>query len=219
MHYQFPDSLLIIFCKAPVPGQVKTRLTPFLTSQQAANIHKELSIRTINTATLAALCPVQLWCAPSCDHAFFSLITQNYGLSLHQQSGVDLGERMHHAFCCALADYKHAILIGCDCPSLAKNDLQASLNALRNNADIVLAPAEDGGYVLIGINKPQAELFTNIPWGSSEVLATTQQLIAKTNLEYYELDEQWDIDTADDLARYYRLYNDRGNLTQGNAVD
>ncbi|MGZ4982015.1 MAG: TIGR04282 family arsenosugar biosynthesis glycosyltransferase, partial [Methylobacter sp.] len=72
MTYQYPNDVLMIFCKAPVPGQVKTRLMPGLTAAQAAELHIELSTKTLQRATLSNLCPVQLWCTPSIDHIFFS---------------------------------------------------------------------------------------------------------------------------------------------------
>ena len=207
MHYKYPDAVLIIFCKAPIPGQVKTRLTPFLTQQQAAKVHLELSIRTFNTAISAGLCQIQLWCAPSTEYAFFKTTARKHPLTLHTQSGYDLGEKMHHAFCTTLQKFKHAVLIGCDCPSLSQDDLEESLNALTNNNDVVLAPAEDGGYVLIGLNKPQPELFNNMPWGTSEILTKTRERITERNLDYYELNEHWDVDTPDDLQRLDYFYN------------
>lgn len=202
MTYQYPDTVLMIFCKAPVPGQVKTRLSPPLTAAQAAGIHIELSETTLKRATQDRLCPVQLWCAPSIDDDFFSASAAAYGLALRQQQGSDLGERMHRAFESALATYSHALLMGCDCPSLTGADLKQAVTALRQDHDQVLAPAEDGGYVMIGLNRPCPELFTDMHWGTSQVLEQTRARIKQLHFRHHELEEQWDVDTVEDLARY-----------------
>ncbi len=205
MTYKYPNAVLMIFCKAPVPGQVKTRLIPELSAEQAAELHIKLSIRTLQRATQNNLCPVQLWCAPATDHDFFTASKAAYPLVLKQQQGVDLGERMHHAFCSALAGYSHALLMGCDCPSLTAQDLEQAITALNQGSEVVLAPAEDGGYVLIGLNRPHAELFDDMSWGTARVLNQTRKRIERYKLRHYELGEQWDLDTPEDLKRYRTL--------------
>jgi rSAM/selenodomain-associated transferase 1 len=208
MTYKYPDAVLMIFCKAPVAGQVKTRLTTGLTAEQAMQMHIELTQRTLQLATISKLCPVQLWCTPSIDHAFFKTSAQIYHVNLQKQQGVDLGERMNNAFCPALNSYSRALIIGCDCPSLTGQDLEEALTALNQENCCVLAPAEDGGYVLIGLNQPHPELFDNMPWGSEQVLEHTRARIKQYNLHHYELKEQWDVDTPKDLARYHALNQD-----------
>jgi rSAM/selenodomain-associated transferase 1 len=205
MTYKYPDAILMIFCKAPIPGQVKTRLIPELTVEQAAELHIELSIKTLQRAIQSNLCPVQLWCTPTTDHDFFTASEAAYPLVLKQQQGADLGERMHHAFCSALADYSHTLLMGCDCPSLTEQDLEEALTALNQDNEIVLAPAEDGGYVMIGLNQPHPELFDNMPWGTARVLEQTRARIKRYKLRHHELSEQWDLDTPKDLERYHLL--------------
>ncbi|MDO9269812.1 MAG: TIGR04282 family arsenosugar biosynthesis glycosyltransferase [Methylobacter sp.] len=202
MTYKYPNSVLMIFCKAPIPGQVKTRLIPELTAEQASELHIELSIKTLQRAINSRLCPVQLWCSPTIDHAFFTASAATYPISLRQQQGADLGERMHHAFCSALADYSHALLMGCDCPSLTEQDLEQALTALNQDNEVALAPAEDGGYVLIGLSRPHPELFDNMPWGTARVLDQTRNRIERYKLRHCELSEQWDLDTPEDLERY-----------------
>lgn len=204
MTYKYPDAVLMIFCKAPVPGQVQTRLIPELTCEQAAELHIELSTTTLQRAVQSNLCPVQLWCSPTTGHKFFNESAANYPLVLRQQQGADLGERMHRAFCLAFADYSHALLIGCDCPSLTGQDLEQALTVLNRENEVVLAPAEDGGYVLIGLKRPQPELFDNMPWGTARVIDETRNRIARHRLRHHELREQWDLDTPKDLERYRR---------------
>jgi len=207
MVYKYPNSVLMIFCKAPVPGQVKTRLIPELTAEQAAKLHIELSLKTLQRAVLGKLCPVQLWCTPSTDHEFFTEAKAVYPLLLKQQQGADLGERMHLAFCSALASYSHALLMGCDCPSMTEQDLEQALIDLNKDVEVVLAPAEDGGYVMIGLSQPHPELFEDMPWGTDRVLAQTRSRIERNKLRHHELNEQWDLDTPQDLQRYRLLQN------------
>ncbi|MGZ4955178.1 MAG: TIGR04282 family arsenosugar biosynthesis glycosyltransferase [Methylobacter sp.] len=202
MTYKYPNAVLMIFCKAPVPGQVKTRLIPELTAEQAAELHIELSIKTLQRATESNLCPVQLWCSPTTEHDFFTSLQATYPITLEQQQGSDLGQRMHHAFRSALAGYSHTLLMGCDCPSLTEQDLEQALVALTEENEVVIAPAEDGGYVLIGLNRPHPELFDNLCWGTAQVLNQTRKRIERYKLRHYELNEQWDVDTPQDLKRY-----------------
>lgn len=202
MTYAYPDSVLMIFCKAPEPGRVKTRLMPELTAEQAAELHQELGIRTLELAARSSLCPIQLWCAPSTGHPFFTEAAAAYPLRLKQQRGRDLGERMHRAFRSELARYANALLIGCDCPSLTAADLAEALEAINRDCDAVLSPAEDGGYVLIGLIRPCPELFDAMPWGTAQVLEQTRTRIRRNHLRCRELKEQWDVDTAEDLLRF-----------------
>jgi rSAM/selenodomain-associated transferase 1 len=205
MTYKYPDAVLMIFCKAPLAGQVKTRLTSEITAEQAMQVHIELTQRTLQLTTISNLCPVQLWCTPSTDHSFFAVSAQTWHVTLKQQQGIDLGERMNHAFCSALNTCSYALIMGCDCPSLTEQDLEAALTALNQGKCCVLAPAEDGGYVLIGLNQPHPELFSNMPWGTELVLERTRARIKQYNLRYQELKQQWDLDTPDDLVRYRAL--------------
>lgn len=198
----FPNSVLLIFCKAPVAGQVKTRLQPTLTATQAAAAHRQLTRLTLDHAFQQPLCDVQLYCTPDTNHSFFEQCAKYYPLVLSTQCGSDLGDRMLNAFSDALSQYRHAILIGCDCPSLTVDDLQEALTALQNGQDAVIAPAEDGGYVLIGLNSPQPVLFEGIIWGSENVMAETRSRAKYASISLYELARQWDVDTAEDWARY-----------------
>ncbi|MDD2723597.1 MAG: glycosyltransferase [Methylovulum sp.] len=153
MNYLYPDAVLMLFCKAPVPGQVKTRLMATSTARQAADVHCELSIHTLELVTKHPFCPVQLWCTPSTGHPFFHAAATNYKVTLKQQQGGDLGERMYQAFGEALQDYAHALIIGCGCPSLTGEDLEQALTALSGGYGSVLAPTEDGGIVYSASSK------------------------------------------------------------------
>ncbi len=200
--YLFPDCVLLIFCKAPLAGQVKTRLQPALSADEAVAAHIELTLFTLNRAFEIPLCPVRLYCAPDPDHSFFQQCAADYPLTLHPQIGLGLGERMQATFSEVLHEYSHALLMGCDCPSLTADDLQESFTALREGADLLIAPAEDGGYVMIGMSELKSHMFSNMPWGSNAVLAETRRRAAVAQLNLQELATQWDVDTVADWLRF-----------------
>jgi rSAM/selenodomain-associated transferase 1 len=197
----FPEARLLVFAKAPVPGQVKTRLIPVLGETEAARLHERLVRQTLDVATWAQLAPISLWCSPTPDHPFFQDCCQTYGVRLHLQEGNDLGGRMAHAFEETLKESTTAVLIGTDCPGLSAKDLKMAFEALQHGFDAVLGPAEDGGYVLIGLRRPVPELFVNMPWGSERVLSETRVRLQALGLRFSELAEHWDVDRPEDLMR------------------
>ncbi|MCK5925425.1 MAG: TIGR04282 family arsenosugar biosynthesis glycosyltransferase, partial [Methylococcales bacterium] len=199
------DTAVLIFCKAPIAGYVKTRLTPPLSSQQAATIHRELTIRLLSLLAALDAYALQLWCSPDTHHPFFKHCQQHYNLSLHQQHGDDLGVRMHHAIETALTTFPKVLLVGCDCPSLTHVDFEFARQALQTQKDIVLAPAEDGGYVMIAMKKPYPEIFLNKTWGHQQVLDKTRQSIQQLGINLTETRVQWDVDTFDDLQRFFKI--------------
>jgi rSAM/selenodomain-associated transferase 1 len=198
----FPPARLLIFARAPRPGQVKTRLIPRLGRAGAACLYRRLLHRTLTVATTAALCPIELWCAPDPRHGFFLACRRNYRLTLHRQQGGDLGERMHHALISALRRSQYAILIGGDCPSVGTAELRTALAALAAGREAVLGPAADGGYVLIGLRQPRASLFRGIRWGGATVLAATRRRLRRAGLDWAELAPGWDVDRPADVRRW-----------------
>lgn len=194
----------MVFCKAPLPGQVKTRLLEVLTPAQAAALHARLTARLIARLARAKLAPIQLCCYPKTEHPFFRALARRYGMDLSLQQGADLGERMLKAFQNTLTSSPAALAIGCDCPSLTLNDFHTALKALADGFDAVLGPAEDGGYVLLGLRRPQPELFSDMPWGGATVLAETRRRIRTLGLKALELPLQWDLDRPQDLQRWNR---------------
>jgi len=202
---KFPDARLIVFAKAPEAGKAKTRLIPALGPAGAAALHARLVTHTLTTVTDAALCPVQLWCAPDTTHPFFNDCENRFPVTLHQQQGADLGERMAHAMNHNLQQGFTSIIIGTDCPALTASDFDQAFTHLQNGNDIVLAPASDGGYVLMGLTRFSATLFSDINWGSGEVLAATRERIATLQWPAAELKTFQDIDRPEDLSEAQRL--------------
>jgi len=199
--YPFPDARLLIFAKAPVPGQVKTRLAGRWGPRGAAERYKKLLRRTLAIANAARLCPIELWAAPDARHGFFIACRRDYGLRLRRQSSGDLGWRMNHALTRTLHQGHPAVLIGADGASLGAAELRQAFQRLTTGADAVLGPAADGGYVLIGLNQPAPALFRNMAWGTSTVLDATRRRLRRMGLNWAELPTGWDVDTPADVRR------------------
>ncbi len=197
--------VILVFTRAPVAGKAKTRLIPELGPARAARLHAQLVHLTLGKVTEGQSDPVQLWCSPRQDHLFFKQCRAAYGVSLHDQSGNDLGERMCNAFDQALLDYDWALMIGTDCPDLSSEDFKRARQSLDEGIDVVLGPAADGGYYLIGLQRSQPELFTNIPWGGPRVLSCTQTRLRELGLSGAELDQRHDLDRPGDLKRFPQL--------------
>ena len=204
---EFPDSTILIFAKAPIKGQVKTRLIPEYGAGFATDLHTNMVQHCIKTVVSSKLCPVELWCAPDTKNDHFKMWQKQFDIILQQQVGRDLGERMSNAFKTVLLKSRNAIIIGTDCPMLSKNTLYKALNALHKNKDAVLTPAEDGGYALIGLKLMYESLFYNIPWGTENVLDNTREQLKKLNLEWLETEVHWDVDRPDDIRRLNKHNN------------
>src|SRR6266498_3128834 len=192
---------VVVFARAPEPGKVKTRLIPALGEAGAAALHRRLVMHSLRAATDAKLGPVELWCAPDASARFFLECERRFGVSLHSQGEGDLGARMRRAFGAALARASRAILVGSDIPALSPQYLSDAERALVASDDVVIGPAEDGGYVLIGLSRCDAGLFREIPWGGPEVLAETRRRVAALRWRLSELPTLWDLDRLEDLQR------------------
>ena len=198
------SAALVIFAKAPVPAQVKTRLCPALTEDEAATLHGSFVLDTLERTKAAASTfklsfDRILACAPSSTHVFFRIMEARYGVTLFDQEGDDLGARMQHTFAQLFArGYRHICLVGTDVPSLPLTHYRDAFAALTRH-DLVLGPANDGGYYLIGMTRPHPKLFAHIPWSTDQVLALTQQNAAAEGLNTALLPSWNDVDTLEDL--------------------
>ena len=198
----YPDLRILIFAKAPEPGYVKTRLIPALGAEGAADLYRGLLERTVEQVTAAMLCPVQLWCAPNTDHPLFQQLASRNALVLYSQTGNDLGERMYHAVNKALQEAKAVLLVGADCPLLDSAYLNQALGWLMGDEDAVLGPAEDGGYVLLGLKRNERNLFHDMPWGKDQVLRLTRKRMKGLGWRWRELEVLWDMDRPLDIERW-----------------
>jgi len=185
--------MIIVFARAPVPGEAKTRLIPKLGAWRAARLHERLTLHALRTAGLA---DGRVELHGTRRHSFFRRLDVAFRL----QRGRDLGERMVNALSKAR---RPAILIGTDCPALTPADLRRAARWLRGGCDAVLAPAEDGGYALIGLRRPRPEFFQDIRWGSARVYADTARKLA--GYRWRALRRVWDLDRPEDLERFRSL--------------
>jgi uncharacterized protein len=194
---------IAILAKAPIPGLAKTRLIPAIGAHAAAVLQERLTERAVATAIAADVGPVTLWCAPDATHRTFVKLVTARRITLKPQPQGDLGARM---FAATAARNGPVLVIGTDCPALTDVHLRGAADALRDGMDVILIPAEDGGFVLIGTRSAQPALFTGITWGTNTVLAQTRARIIDLRLGLAERAPLWDVDTEADLVRLEREY-------------
>lgn len=190
---------LIIFVKAPRPGMVKTRLAATLGDGPAADAYRRITRTLLDH--LESLANVELRYAP--DDALAEIRPWlRAGWSARQQGPGDLGRRLVEAFADAFnrgAD--RSVIIGSDCPWIEPSDIENAWSHL-NSFDVVLGPATDGGYWLIGLHKPQPEIFDGIQWSTESVLRQTLDRIRQAKLSSHMLRTLRDIDTSADWHEF-----------------
>lgn len=190
-----------LLCKAPIPGFVKTRLGAVIGPDAAAQLQSDLIQRALKTLLKANVGPLTVWCSPGIDHPYFRDLAQKFQIDLQPQPAGDLGRRMELIATYGLATSDAVVLVGNDCPIMTADYVRASLTAL-DSADVVFGPAEDGGYVLVGLKKMPHQLFTAMPWGTETVLHTSLTRLETLLFNYRLLPTLWDIDTVGDFRRW-----------------
>ena len=191
-----PEPLIQIFCKAPVIGQVKTRLISALGARGAFELHQQMLARVIAELSVSPL-KAELWISPDKEHSFF----QQYRLPRFQQTGDDLGASMCAALNSGLTRHGSVILLGTDLPLIDQSYIEQAVCALQTH-DVVLGPAEDGGYGLVGVNANPPDLFSDIDWGTERVLSQTCARLNMSGINFGLLPLIWDVDRPADLPRY-----------------
>jgi rSAM/selenodomain-associated transferase 1 len=191
---------LTIFTRYPEPGQTKTRLISALGKDGAAALQKELTENTVQKID-------QLVKTTTYEPVIYFEGGELTGMQrwlgqdrLYKPQGAgNLGEKLKRAFGDAFNAGAHRVVtIGCDCPGLSKEHINRAFDSLYFN-ELVLGPATDGGYYLIGIKRPLDELFENIPWGTHKVFETTVSLAQQLGLSTEILEELHDVDRPEDL--------------------
>ncbi len=185
-----------LMAKAPVAGLAKTRLAPALGAAGAAALAERLLEHAVAQAVAAALGPVVLWTTPDAGHPAFARLQARHGLMLAVQAGDDLGARMARVF---EAAHGPLLLMGTDLPALDAATLRAAAAALHTH-DAVFVPALDGGYGLVGLNRPAPTLFHDMAWSHDRVMAQTRERLAAAGLRHAELPALPDIDEPADLV-------------------
>jgi rSAM/selenodomain-associated transferase 1 len=197
------ENALIIFMKNPVKGKVKTRLAATIGDDMALLIYQKLLKHTLNIAEHVA----------ADKFIFFSdAVDETIGFAnspVHNevQSGNDLGEKMKNAFVQLFkSGYKRVVIIGTDCPGINENILETAFGEF-NNSDVVIGPATDGGYYLLGMKEMHNDLFEKIDWSTSTVLPSTKERCNKNNLSYSLVTALSDVDEKKDLVHLENLGN------------
>ena len=191
-----PEPLIQIFCKAPVIGQVKTRLTSTLGARGALNLYQQMFERLIADLSTSRF-KTELWISPDKEHSFF----QQYQLPRFRQTDGDLGASMCAALNAGLTRHESVILLGTDLPLIDRPYIEQAVSLLQSH-DVVLGPAEDGGYGLVGVNAKTPGMFSNIDWGTERVLSQTCARLNRSGLDFSLLPLIWDVDRPADLPRY-----------------
>ncbi len=196
------DTVILVFAKAPVEGNVNTRLIPDIGVQAATQLQYDLVHQRLTMLTQAKVADVILMCSPDAKQNFFLQCEQNYSVELRKQMGRNLGERMMNGVREALMRYKHCVVIGTDAPALDARLIQQAIDTLHDDTDVVFVPAEDGGYVLVGMQQCHDVLFQDIDWGTSEVMQQSRERLNKNKVSYKALETCWDVDRLEDYQRY-----------------
>lgn len=201
---KYHDTVILLFAKAPVAGKVNTRLIPDIGVQEATKLQHDLIHQRLSMLKQANLCAVSLMCSPEVQDDYFVYCKEHYPINLLAQSGTDLGVRMFNGIKQALQEYRYCIVIGTDAPALDEVLINQAIEHLKTESEVVFVPAEDGGYVLVGLQKPYEFLFQDISWGSAEVMQQSRNKLNDNNISFNELDTCWDIDRLEDYQRYLK---------------
>ena len=195
-------SRVAVFARSPEHGGVKTRLAATLGPDRALEAHVEMVETTLATVEEGAF-DAELWFAgPRND--LLAAWSERYGPRLVEQPDADLGERM-------LAALRRGarVVVGTDIPAMTAGYVEDALRRL-GDVDVVLGPVEDGGYCLVAMNVPHPALFRGIEWGATDVLRRTLARAEEAGLRVALLDTLWDVDDADDYARWRAWVEARG---------
>ena len=228
-HYVYPQYRLLVFAKAPVLGAAKTRMQPLLPPEFSLALHVQLLKTVLAQWTEAAVCPIDCWIAgdeaPFIETIIKVSVPYLKTRPLYQQRGCNLGERLSRAIETTFVHASHSgtttdattdatiparkdvegvFVVGTDCPALSAQYLETACLMLTQY-DAVIGPAEDGGYVLLGLKAPNSALFEDIEWGGNLVLEQTLSKIRQLNLSYFEMPTLADIDHPEDLIKLQGL--------------
>ena len=199
---------LIIFSRYPEPGKTKTRLIPALGAEGAAELQRKMTEHILKTAQEYKSrqdVTIEVHFAGGNGELMFEWLGN--GIKYVSQVSGDLGHKMHLAFDRSFKlGSQRVVTIGIDCPDISQEILENAFNSLQKQ-DLVLGPAKDGGYYLIGLNQTLPQLFQNINWGTEKVLNQTEYIAQQLNLSIHYLPALSDVDRPQDLT-IWQKYND-----------
>lgn len=190
---------IIVMAKAPVPGNVKTRLMPDYSAEEACQLHALMTKTVLNKAL--SVCD-DVWLATDePEHEEIKDFAARFDIRVYNQGAEGLGERLTRLMRISFAtDASKLMFLGADSPHIDPQRYRDAFHALRE-CDVVIGPVEDGGYDLIAINSPLTCLFESVSWGSEQVLEQTMAVCEQYALAVTLLERSFDLDTAEDLLR------------------
>lgn len=200
---RYSKGRILVFARAPYAGQVKRRLIPAYGKRGSTQLYRLMLLDTLRT--MSGFAPLELWCQPNATHPFLHYCAGQVGARLRIQRGRDLGQRMYHALQLSLVEAPWALVVGADCVSLRNADLDLACATLEHGKDAVLGPAQDGGYVLLGLRRLEKGLFAPMPWGTDKVLSKTRQRLKRFHYAWSELPLRWDADRPGDVRRWLAI--------------
>lgn len=192
-----------VFAKAPVEGRVKTRLAATVGNRVARFFYQKMCSYVVDVSVRAHMARVSVWCTPQ-PHPYFRRLVRHNQVKLSVQPPGDLGQRLRRVAQRELLTADAVLLIGADAIGLTSQHLIEAVQQLSIGVDVVVAPAGDGGYTLIGMRQVQPAVFQRIPWGSAKVMRSTAARCRSAGLVLGELPLAADLDTAQDLKRWQR---------------
>lgn len=195
-----------VLAKAPVPGLAKTRLAPLLGHAGAARAQRGFILRTLATARQASTGTLTLHGAPDVGHRLFQWLRDRWGVACAAQAEGDIGERMAAVMARHFerSPRQPLLIVGTDCPVLTPAHFQQAADALQTS-DAVLIPAEDGGYVLIGLRRALPKVFQRVDWSTPRVMAQTRERLTASGARWVELPTLWDVDEPPDWQRWQAM--------------
>jgi len=194
-------TLIQVFAKDPQTTAVKTRLQPLLGCVGAQQLYQHLCLQTLAMLAQSGH-DIELWTASNKQRPFFRYCQQRFACRLQQQRGQDLGKRMQAALTQGLRTYQQVILIGTDCPNLSLAHLRAVVQSLATYP-VAIIPAQDGGYVLVAMQKHCAPIFALMPWSQPHLYQKTQRRLRRLRIRYAAQNALSDLDTPLDYLKIY----------------
>jgi uncharacterized protein len=189
--------------RAPVAGEVKTRLIPSLGVEGAAKAHEQLIAYVVGVASdwcdKSPSRQFRLWCTPDTTHPYFDSLSA--AEQRYTQPQGDLGQRMSAIVASELEIVGKVVLLGGDGVSISAA-LLTEVEAALDEVPVVMATADDGGYILLGLTSPAPTLFSAMPWGTEQVSKETRLRINSLGWQWREFPGQWDVDRPEDWDRF-----------------
>lgn len=211
---------LILMTRIPIPGQTKTRLMDIMTGNECARLHMAFLMDLFDTfKELTDKIDIYLTYTPKNSFNIIENIIPSY-IKTFPQEGEDLGDKMNNAIEDILSKgYEKVILIGSDIPNISTLDIEAAFQILEDK-DIVLGPSYDGGYYLVGMKRPNDNIFhISKKWGGNSVLESTIDMANNQGLSIGLATKYRDIDTKEDLYEFAKMYENDKNSAALNTIE